>query len=210
VNGPLGHQFLSARFPHFDDVGITGNSPLYLPGTLGELLPFVVRGEGLFQDSTPIQTKNPNIPSAVFFSSTINTLLALDLSSAYAPWLTTTGTLTARLEWNNLTILSPSKTMEQSVSAIHRYHNDENFLLTTGTSWLWNEFAPTLTGIYNPNGTTFEVFPDLLISPHWTSNYTLDLKYIGVFGKQKYGADGGVFKGKSLLIFTFQYNFNLL
>jgi hypothetical protein len=210
VSGAVGHQFLSERFPHFDDAGITGNSPLYLPGTIGQLLPFVVRGEGVFQDSTPINTQNRNIHSAVTYSSTINTLLALDLSSAYAPWLTETGTLTARLEWNNFTILSPSKTMVYTNSAMHRYHNDENFLLSVGTSWLWNEFAPTLTGIYNPDGTTFEVFPDLLLSPHWTNKYTLDLKYIGIFGNNKYGFAGGFFKGKSLLVMTVQYNFNLL
>jgi hypothetical protein len=210
VSGFPGQQFISERFPHFDDLGLTGNSPLYLPGTLGELLPFVIRGEGVFQDDTPIQTRNLNTPSAVTWSSTLNTLLALDLSSAYAPWASSTGTLTARLEWNNITILSPSKSMEYSVSAQHRYHNNENLLFTIGDSWEWAEFAPTFTGIYNPNGTTLEIFPDFLISPHWTSNYTFDMKYIAVFGNNKYGQDGGVFKGKSLFVWTFQYNFNLL
>jgi hypothetical protein len=210
VSGIRGHQFLSNRFPHFDDLGVSGNSPLYLPGTLGSLLPFVIRGEGVFQDDTPIQTRNLNTPKAVTWSSTLNTLLALDLSSAYAPWLTETGTLTARLEWNNFTILSPSKSMEYTGTSLHRYHNDENFLLNTSTSFLWNEFAPSGTVIYNPDGSTFEAFTALLISPHWTSNYTLNLQYIGIFGNQKYGQQGGFFKGKSLLIWTFQYNFNLL
>jgi len=210
VSGNPRHQFISNRFPHYDDLGISGNSPLYLPGKIGQLLPFVVRGEGVWQDSTPINTTDLREHSAVDFSSTLNTLLALDLSSAYAPWLTKTGTLTARLEWNNFTILSPSKTMVYSGTALHRYHNDENFLLNLGTTFQYNEFAPTLTGIYNPDGSTFEVFPDLLLSPHWTNKYTLDLKYIGIFGKNKYGQQGGVFKGKSMFVMTFQYNFNLL
>jgi hypothetical protein len=210
VSGPVGHQFLSARFPHFDDVAITGNTPLYLPGTLGSLLPFVIRGEGVWQDATPFNTRDIRSPSAVEFSSTFNTLLALDLSSVYAPWLSQTGPLNARLEWNNFTILSPSKSLVYGGTAFHRYHNDESFLLQVGTSWLWNEIQPTLTGIYNPDGTTFQVFPDLLLLPHWTNKYTLDLKFIGVFGKNKYGAQGGNLKGKSLLIMTWQYNFNLL
>jgi len=210
VSGPVGHQFISERFPQINDMAVTGNRPVYLPGRLGELLPFVLRGEGVLQDRTPINTQNLGDPSAVSSSSTINTLVALDLASAYAPWLTQTGTLTAHLEWNNFTILSFSKDMVQNGTALHRYHNDENFLLSAGSSWLWNEIAPTLTGIYNPNGTTIEVFPDLLLTPHWSNKYTLDFKYIAVYGNNKYGTDGGVFKGKSLFVWTFQYNFNLL
>ncbi len=210
VSGPVGHQFISERFPQLNDIGVTGNRPVYLPGRLGELLPFVLRGEGVWQDRTPFNTQDLKTPTAVKSSSTLNTLLALDLSSAYEPWLTQTGTLTAHLEWNNFTILSPSKLMVYGNSAMHRYHNDENVLLSVGSSWLWNEIAPTLTGIYNPDGTTFEVFPDLLLTPHWTNKYTLDFKYISVFGNNKYGGAGGVFKGKSMFVWTAQYNFNLL
>jgi hypothetical protein len=209
VSGPPGHQFLTLRFPHFDDVGITGNSPLYLPGTLGQLLPFVIRAEGVFQDDAPLNN-NRGFGNNVTYTSTINTLVALDLTSAYAPWLTETGTLTANLEWNNTTILSPSKTMVYSASALHRYHNEEQFLLSLGTSFLWNEFQPNLTGIYNPDGTLFQVFPTILLQPHWTSNYTLRLQYIGIFGNNKYAPQGGLYKGKSLFVGTFQYNFNLL
>jgi hypothetical protein len=210
VSGMPGHQFISNRFPHFDDLGVSGNTPLYLPGKIGQLLPFVIRGEGVWQDTTPINTQDLRRATAVDYSSTLNTLLALDLSSAYAPWLTETGTLTARLEWNNFCILSPSKSMVYTGSAFHRYHNDDNILLNVGTSWLWNEFQPTASAIYNPDGSTFEVFPAILLAPHWTNKYTLNLQYIGIFGSNKYGQQGGVFKGKSLLVATFQYNFNLL
>jgi hypothetical protein len=211
VSGTPHHQFISEEFPPLNDVGFTGNRPLYLPGRVAEVLPFVLRSELLLQDRTPINTQALNEASAVSSSSTLNTLVALDLASAYAPWLTQTGTLTTHLEWNNYTILSWSKKYVYGGSALHRYHNDEQLLLSLGTSWLWNEIAPTLTGIYNPDGTTFELFPDLLLTPHWSNLYSLDLKYIGILGNNKYGgATGGVFKGKSLLVMTFQYNFNLL
>ncbi len=214
VSGIPGHQFLSFRFPGYNDVGVTGNRPVYLPASMvGQLLsqaPFVMRGEAVFQDRTPINTQALSQANAVDFSSTLNTLVALDLSSAYAPWLTSTGTLTNRFEWNNFTIVSPSRFMVYPVSAMHRYHNDENLLESIGTSWWWGSIAPTLTGIYNPDGTTFEFFPDLLLTPPWSNKYTLDLKYIGILGNKKYGGAGGVFKGKSMFVMTFQYNFNLL
>jgi hypothetical protein len=210
VNGPVGHQFISERFPQLNDVGVTGNRPLYLPGRLGEMFPFVLRAEGVLQDRSPFNTQELSAPTAVVSSSTINTLVALDLDSAYAPWLTQTGTLESHFEWNNYTILSFSKQMVFPDQGLHLYHNDENFLLSLGSSWLWNEIAPTFTGIYNPDGTTIELFPDLLLTPHWSDKYNLDFKYIAVFGNNKYGGDGGLFKGKSLFVWTFQYNFNLL
>jgi hypothetical protein len=64
--------------------------------------------------------------------------------------------------------------------------------------------------IYNPNGTTFEFFPSLLLTPTWTEKYFLSLKYIGILGTDKYNLDGGFFKGKSMFIAQFQYNFSLL
>jgi hypothetical protein len=207
---PQTGQFISLRYPQLNDVGITGNRPLYLPGSLGDILPLVIRGEGVLQDRTPFNTQDLNALSGVTSSSTINTLVALDLPSAYAPWLTKTGTLTARFEWNNFTILSPSDRMVYPGTGLHRYHNDENLLFNTSTSWKYGEYVPTFTGIYNPDGTTFEIFPDLLLVPPWTNKYTVDLKYIGIFGNNKYGQQGGLFKGKSLLVATFQYNFNLL
>jgi len=61
-------------------------------------------------------------------------------------------------------------------------------------------------------------------TPPWTSKYSLMLQYIGILSNDKYSTAnaklspgrrpssyaGGVFKGKSILLLQFQYNFNLI
>jgi hypothetical protein len=54
------------------------------------------------------------------------------------------------------------------------------------------------------------VFPSLQLTPPWTDKYLLKLQWIEVLGTNQFGIDGGVFKGKSMLVAQFQYNFSLL
>jgi hypothetical protein len=133
------------------------------------------------------------------------------LSSASAPWLTKTGTLNSNLEVMGTTTLSPSNAMQIAPGYLNRlYHNDISMLLNVGASWYWGAIAPTWTMIYNPNGETFLFFPSVLLTPTWTSKYFMSLKYIGILGSDQYNLNGGLFKGKSMFISQFQYNFTLL
>ena len=188
---------------------------MYLQGFL-EGLPFVLRAELFYKNhkiyNTLYTAFNPTLGPKSFTtaSDVVLWLMALDLDQAYVPWLTTTGTLTTNLEVQGTTVLSPSAYMQGAASSLNRvYHNDVNILLNVGSSWRWGSIAPTWTMIFNPNGQTWEFFPNLLLTPTWTSKYFLKLQYIGILGTDKYGADGGVFKGKSQLIAQFQYNFSL-
>jgi hypothetical protein len=204
-------QTLQARYPQVNDLGATMNRPIYLENPLLSEIPFVLRNEAVWQDRSPFNTVSPSHPTAVTYSSTLNTLMALDVDNITVPWLTSTGALTTNLEWNDYTILSPSKDMVYGGYAERWRHNEENILFSATTSWWWGSVVPTFTGIYNPDGNTWELFPNVVLTPPWTNKYFLNLQYIGILSNDKFSAyAGGVFKGKSIFLMQFQYNFNLI
>jgi hypothetical protein len=204
-------QNLQFEYPELNDLGITLNRPIYLGGETLSSVPLVLRTEGVWQDHTPFNTVNPARSSAVVYSSTLNTLVACDLDDLETTWLSSTGGLTTNLEWNNYTILSPNKDLVYGGYAERWRHNEENLLFNANTSWWWGAVSPTFTSIYNPDGDTWELFPNVVLTPPWTNKYSLMLQYIGILSNDKYSSyAGGVFKGKSILLMQFQYNFNLI
>lgn len=208
---PASGQALQMRYPQLNDIGLTMNRPIYLQPVLLSNVPFVLRSEAVWQDRTPFNSISLARRSAVIYSSTLNTLIALDVDTMAVPWLTSTGTLTTNLEWNNYTILSPNKNMVYDGYAERWRHNEENLLLSASTSWWWGTVVPTFTGIYNPDGNTWELFPNVVLTPPWTNRYFLSLQYIGILGNDRFSAyAGGVFKGKNILLMQLQYNFNFV
>ncbi len=204
-------QNLQFQYPDFNDLGATINRPIYLGGDALSSVPLVLRSEGVWQDRTPFNTINPARHSAVVYSSTLNTLVALDIDDLATPWLSSTGGLTTNLEWNNYTILSPNRDLVYGGYAERWRHNEENLLFNASTSWWWGAVVPTFTSIYNPDGDTWELFPNVVFTPPWTNKYSLMLQYIGILSNDKYSSyAGGVFKGKSILLMQFQYNFDLI
>jgi len=137
--------------------------------------------------------------------------MALDLDSAYTPWLTTTGNLNANFEFFDNTILSYSNKMQGAAGFWERaYHNDVQMLASVSTSWWWGAVSPNWTTIYAPEGLTFLSFPSVQLVPPWTNKYFMKLEWVDVEGTNKFGLDGGVFKGKDLFFAQFQYNFSLM
>jgi hypothetical protein len=204
-------QTLQFQYPELNDLGLTLSRPIYLRGETLSSVPLVLRTEGLWQDRTPFNTINPARSSAVVYSSTLNTLVALDLDDLETRWLSSTGGLTTNLEWNNYTILSPNKDLVYGGYAERWRHNEENLLVNASTSWWWGAIVPTFTSIYNPDGDTWEMFPNIVFTPPWTNKYSLMLQYIGILGNDKYSSyAGGVFKGKNILLMQFQYSFELI
>jgi len=203
-----GPQYLQARFQQFNDIGATLNRPIYLPGEFLSSVPFVLRTEGMFQDSTPINTTDMAVRNGVVNKSTVNTLVALDMDGLYVPWLTRTGTLTTNLEWNNFTIIGYGKNLVYDFYAERYRHSEEQILFSVNTSWWWGAILPTYTMIWNPSGDTSLLFPTLVMTPPWTNKYFATLGYVGILGNDRLNSfSGGVFKGKSLMYMQFQYNF---
>jgi hypothetical protein len=211
VDGSLATgQNLRVFFPQFNDAGATMNRPIYLPGVLSNV-PFVLRTEAMWQDRTPFNTTDLAIPNGVVDKNTFNTLVALDMDGLYVPWLTKTGTLTTNLEWNNYTISGYGSNLVYDFYAERWRHNEEQVLFSANTSWWWGAILPTYTMIWNPSGNTILLFPTVTLTPPWTNKYFTTLEYIGILGNDRFNSfSGGVFKGKSILLMQFQYNFSLV
>ncbi len=210
VGAPSTGQFLQVGFPQFNDIGATLNRPIYLPGAILSNVPFVLRTEAVWQDRTPFNTTDVGVHNAVVDKNTINSLVALDMDGLYVPWLTSTGTLTTNLEWNQYTIVGYGKNLVYSFYAERYRHNEEQILFSANTSWWWGAFLPTYTMIWNPSGNTTLLFPTFTMTPPWTNKYFATLGYIGILGNDRLNSfAGGGFKGKSMLYMSFQYNFIL-
>jgi hypothetical protein len=212
-----GDRGLQFRFPDYQGFGSTFDRPIY-PGQyvnwLNEALggaPFVVRGEMFYTNHAAIDTLDVRTADGVVYSDTVNYMLALDLAQAAAPWLTETGTLNANFEYQSTVTLSNTRYMKALPAYITHINKQEtNLLLNVGTSWEYGVFNPTWTMIYNPDGNTFLLFPKIVFVPPWSSKYFMSLQYIGILGSDRYSVGGGLFKGKSMLLAQFQYNFDLL
>ena len=208
VGSPTTGQFVQLGFPQFNDIGATMNRPIYLPGATLSNIPLVLRMEGMFQDRTPFNTTDVGVHNAVVDKSTVNTLVALDMDGLYVPWLTHTGTLTTNLEWNQFTISGYGKHLVYPFYAERYRHNEEQVLFDATTSFWWGAVIPTYVMIWNPSGNTTLLFPNVVVTPPWTNKYFMMLEYIGILGNDKFNSfAGGGFKGKSMLLMQFQYNF---
>jgi len=210
AGSPTTGQFIQLGFPQFNDIGATLNRPIYLPGATLSNIPLVLRTEAMFQDRTPFNTLDTAIHNAVVDKSTVNSLVALDMDGLYVPWLTHTGTLTTNLEWNQYTISGYGKNLVYPFYAERWRHNEEQILFDATTSWWWGAVIPTYVMIWNPSGNTTLLFPNVILTPPWTNKYFMMLEYIGILGNDKFNSfAGGTFKGKSILLMQFQYNWIL-
>jgi hypothetical protein len=197
-------------FPDVQEVGMTADRPMPVPASWGEYLPVVGRAEALYINHEAFYDNRPLAFSGIRYSDVVKVMGALDIDQAYAPWLTSTGNLTAFLEFYDDITMDNSKLTP--VGGLLSSRNDKNevfTLLSVGTGWFWEDIEPTWTMIYQPKGTTFALFPTLVLNPPWTKKYFVKLQAIEVMGGDMlHGL--GLFKGQSLLTAQLQYNFNLL
>jgi hypothetical protein len=195
----------------YNEAGVTMDRPLPIPASIAEFVPAIMRAEMLYTNHTLFSDAAFNSMTAIRWSDTVKYMIAIDLDQAYAPWLTSTGNLTANFELLHNIILDDSKTCTFTAFGSNCLKNDVDMLLNVGTSWWWDDFNPDWTMIFNPKGRTFALFPSLTLNPPWTKKYFLKLQAIEIMGGDKDAPQTlGIFKGESLLTAQFQYNFNLL
>src|SRR5215472_11565587 len=209
------HPYLNSGwqvdYPTVNDAAVTVDRPLPMPAMLAEYFPAVFRGEALYVNHDEFNDAGPFAMTAIRFSDTMRYMLAIDLDQAYAPWLTSTGNLSANLEFEHEIILDSSKDISSTAYNSHILKNNVNLLFNFGTSWWWSDFAPTWTMIYNPKGDSFALFPSIVLNPPWTKKYFMKLQAIEILGGDKVAFQTtSLFKGQSYLIAQFQYNFNIM
>jgi hypothetical protein len=219
-NTPL----FQGKFYPLQDIGITADRPVPVPSSLAEYLPLIARFETVYTNHAPFMNLDNTDPNTVRFSDIMNTMVALDIDQAYAPWLTTTGNLNVNLEWNHYIVLDASPNMFNASpvagalgapgAAVPRSENTckdyDLLLLNIGTSYYWDAFEPTWTMLYGNKGNTFLLFPSLTINPPWTKAYFFKIQDVQVLGSDAGASTGGSFKGQNFISLMFQYNFKLL
>jgi hypothetical protein len=212
--GPAGTtRRVTLDFPNYQGVGVTGNHALYeLPMWIVNYLPFVLRAESFFKNHDSFSTADPSVLSGRVNSDTFNYMLALDVDSAPAPWLTDTGNLSTHFEFINTITFDSNHNMLEAPGVLTRlHHNQYNLFNDVSTSWWWNSIAPDWGWIYNPEGNTFLLIPSLTLTPPWTNKYFVKIGTTYIIGSSPYAfSAGGSLKGLSSVFAQWQYNFNLL
>jgi len=198
------------QYPAINEFGVTVDRPVPAPASISEYFPEVFRGEMIYQNHTPVESLRFQDMNSQRWSDIVKYMLAVDIDQAYAPWLTSTGNLTANIEMVQTTLMDNCQLCFNGNALNGRQlKNDVSALFNLGTSWWWGDFSPTWTMIYNPKGQTFALFPSLVLNPPWTKKYFMKLQAIEILGGDKQQGIG-LFKGQSQLLAQFQYNFNLL
>jgi hypothetical protein len=208
------------KFMPIQQVGFTGDMPLPVPAALAEYLPLVGRAEAVYTNHQGVTTWDiVGNPQGTRFTDMLNWMVAADVDQAYAPWLTSTGNLSANIEVvDNITLDGANSMMEAfgpwtggALEPESNIKNNVSTLFNIGTSWLWEDIAPAWTMVFSPKGRTFLLFPSVVLNPPWTKKYFLKLQAIEVLGGDSaYSQGGGILKGQSLLTAQLQYNFNLM
>jgi hypothetical protein len=197
-------------FYDVQETGFTMDRPLPMPSSLAEYFPAVFRGEMLYQNHENFADMGVNNTSGDAYSDVVKWMAAIDVDQAYAPWLTTTGNLTANFEVYDDIIMDHRKTFTTGNALdANPPKNDVYALGSVGTSWMWSDIAPTFTGIFEAKGRNIVMFPNVVFNPPWTKKYFMTITAIEVMGGDKL-VGFGVFKGQSQINAAFQYNFNLM
>ena len=213
------NQFRSQYYP-IQIAGVTWDAPLPMPSAVSEYLPLVGRAEVTYTNHQSVNSWDQvGNPDGVRFDDSVNWMAAVDIDQAYAPWLTATGNLSANIEvMDHIAMDSNGSMTEQSSpwtggggEPEGSMKNNISTLLNIGTSWLWEDIAPSWTMIWSPKGKSFLLFPAVILNPPWTKKYFLKLQAIEVLSSDISSIQaGGLLKGQSMLTAQFQYNFNLM
>jgi hypothetical protein len=197
--------------PAIQIMGITADRTVPLPESIAEHLPMVFRGEMNYMNHRPYIDMRPTKLSTRRFSDQVNWMVGLDLTNAYAPWLTSTGDLTANFEIYDQIMMDHMKTSIPGTSVSNPLEKNQiSMLANAGTSFYYGDIAPTFTGIYAPKGKTVLLFPSVTLNPPWTKKYFMKLRAIEIMGSDNLAPEGGYFKGESMLTAEFQYNFDIM
>ncbi|HKV54409.1 MAG TPA: DUF1302 family protein, partial [Candidatus Binataceae bacterium] len=98
-------------YPSIQRFGVTADQPLPIPASLSEYFPAVGRAEMLYTNHVSETDMRPTHLEGERYTDTVTWMTAVDLDQAYAPWLTSTGNLSANVEVYDNIIMDKAKTM---------------------------------------------------------------------------------------------------
>jgi hypothetical protein len=191
--------------------GLTANRPLPLPEIIASHFPLVAKAEVVWFNHKQFDDNRPWQLTTRKFSDVVNWMVALDLTNAYAPWLSSTGDMSANFEVFDSITTDINKDQELNTrETVHILKNPVQMLLNVGSSWYYGDIAWAWTMIYAPKGNTFAMFPSVTLNPPWTKKYFVRFSAIEILGgDHEAGQSLGAFKGQSFVSALLQYNFQL-
>jgi len=95
--------------PAINEFAVTADRPVPAPATVAEYFPAVFRGEMRYQNHTSLESNEFQNMNGQRWTDRTDYMLALDVDQAYAPWLTSTGNLSAGIELLQTTLLDDCK-----------------------------------------------------------------------------------------------------
>src|SRR5712664_2836185 len=190
--------------------GLTANRPVPLPEVIASHFPMVAKAEAVYINHKEFDDLRPYVLTTRRFSDVVNWMAALDLTNAYAPWVSSTGDLSANLEVFDSITMDIAKDMDaNNRNKVHILKNPVQILLNSGSSWFFGDIAAAWAMIYGVKGRTFLMFPSVTLNPPLTKKFFFRLSAIEVLGSDRQSVQGGTFKGESFLSALLQYNFQL-
>jgi hypothetical protein len=131
--------------------GVTADAPLPLPESIAEHFPMVGRAEMLYINHKNFIDARPWTLTTRRFYDVVNWMAAVDLTNAYAPWLTSTGDLTANFEVFDSIIMDKNNYVTPGTNVdTEIVKNPIQLLLNAGTSFYYGDIAPSWTMIFAP------------------------------------------------------------
>jgi hypothetical protein len=199
INGPLAEYTLNYNIP-YDRIGVFGNKQL-------TSVPGVLRFEAVYTPNMPFNIFNcPLGENCIVRRDNVKYEIAWDLNSYFYYQWHKDAPINLSLEhvgeWtpNNHDLISGLWDTEYP-----DYH--ASFSVNMGTTWLYNIFSTSVMASYDTFGDSGFVVPSVGWTPQWqNSRFSMNLQYIGLYGRTDY-AGLGIFRKKDMVVLTTQLNF---
>jgi hypothetical protein len=199
VNVP--YQDYTNVFPTYDLIGFYMNKQLPWPG--------VVRAEAEYAPNMPFNTFNigPG-ESGIVRRDNVKYMVAYDLTGYIMPRWHPTDAINITLE--HIGEWTPNSRDLQFLAPVYatKYPNyHAQFNARIWTTWLYNKIETAIVAGYDTWGDSGLFMPSVKYTPAWfNEKFSVELKYIGIYGKNSY--EGlGIFRNKDMVLLTTQFNF---
>jgi hypothetical protein len=197
------YQDYDLTYPTMDYIGFYMNKQLPWPG--------VIRAEVMYSPNMPFNTFNIGpYENGIVRRDNLKYMIAYDLTGYFMPQWHPTDAINVSLEhigeWTpNSSDLQA--TNAQGVYATKQPNYHAAFNVHIWTSWLYNKVTTDLIVGYDTWGNSGIVMPSVKYTFPWLNEkLSAELKYIGIYGDNKY-TNMGTFKGKDMVLLTTQFNF---
>jgi hypothetical protein len=183
--------------PNIDIIGAYMNKQLPWPG--------VLRVEAIYVPNKPFGTFSPEAvdADAIVRRDYVKYMVAYDLKGfLYFPWHKTAP---FDITFEHVgEVIPDNKNLRYIVYSTEWRKWNPSFAVNISTNWFYNLISTSLIASYMPWGNSGLIMPAVKYMPPWWNNaFSVELKYIGIYGGSKF--EGlGILKTKDMVVLTTQ------